>query len=114
MATPNYLNPFHVVTISFTINREVHLNLFLCTEGPRSRRYEHTAAWRLTVQFCDDDDDIIEVFSVFCILMEHRWNEIDKEKWKYSEKNLSQCHFVDQKSHMDHVSLPLTFARYRS
>jgi hypothetical protein len=29
--------------------------------------------------------------------MEHRWNEIDREQ-KYSEKNLSQCHFVHHKS----------------
>jgi hypothetical protein len=27
-------------------------------------------------------------------LMEHLWNEIDRGKPKYSEKNLSQCHFV--------------------
>jgi hypothetical protein len=33
--------------------------------------------------------------------MEHRWNEIDRGKPKYSEKNLSQCHFVYHKSHMD-------------
>jgi hypothetical protein len=34
-------------------------------------------------------------------LMEHRWNESDRENPKYSEKNLSQCHFVYHKSHMD-------------
>jgi hypothetical protein len=29
------------------------------------------------------------------------WNIIDREKAKNSEKNLSQCHFVHQKCHID-------------
>jgi hypothetical protein len=33
--------------------------------------------------------------------MEHRWNEIDRVKPKYSGKNVSQCHIVHHKSHMD-------------
>jgi hypothetical protein len=40
-------------------------------------------------------------FFCFFILMEHRWNEIERGKPKYSEKNLSQCQFVYHKSHMD-------------
>ena len=40
------------------------------------------------------------LFSFFRV-MEHRWNEIDRAKPKYSGKNLSQCHFVHHKSHMD-------------
>jgi hypothetical protein len=33
--------------------------------------------------------------------MEHRWNEIDRGKPKYWGNNLSQCHFVHHKPHMD-------------
>jgi hypothetical protein len=29
------------------------------------------------------------------------WNDIDRVKPKILEKNLSQCHFVHKKSHMD-------------
>jgi hypothetical protein len=44
----------------------------------------------------------ISVFSPpFFRVMEHRWNEIDWGKPKYSGKNLSQCHFVHHKSLMD-------------
>jgi hypothetical protein len=39
------------------------------------------------------------VFSFYRV-MEHRWNEIDRDKPKYSEKNMSQCHFVH------HISNP--------
>jgi hypothetical protein len=37
---------------------------------------------------------------LFFLVMEHRWNEIDWGKPKYSGKNLSQRHFVRHKSHM--------------
>jgi hypothetical protein len=67
-------------------------------EGPRSRCYGHTAALMLIVQPCDVSDYFF--FSFFHV-MEHRWNEIDRGKPKYSEKNLSQCHFVHHKFHTD-------------
>jgi hypothetical protein len=34
-------------------------------------------------------------------LMDHQWNDIDRRKPKYSGKNLSQCHFVNHKFHMN-------------
>jgi hypothetical protein len=64
----------------------------VCGEGPRSRSYGRTAALRFIVQPCNEDDEKV---------MEHWCNEIDRGKPKYSGKNLSQCHFVHHKSHMD-------------
>jgi hypothetical protein len=34
-------------------------------------------------------------------VMEHQWIEIDRGKTDNSKKNLSQCHFVHHKPHMD-------------
>jgi hypothetical protein len=32
--------------------------------------------------------------------VEHWWNDIDKEKWKFPEKNLSHCYFAHHRSHV--------------
>jgi hypothetical protein len=39
------------------------------------------------------------------INMKHCWNDTDREKPMYSEKNLSQRHFIHNKSHMDWVGM---------
>jgi hypothetical protein len=76
-------------------------HFFFCGEGPRSRSYGLTAALRLIVQPCDEDEEKDDQFFLFFQVMEHRWNETDRGKPMHSEKNLSQFHFVHHKSHMD-------------
>jgi hypothetical protein len=41
---------------------------------------------------------IISVSFSFLRVMDHQWNETDRGKPKYLVKNVSQCHFVHQKS----------------
>jgi hypothetical protein len=57
--------------------------LFFSGEGPRSRRYGRTAAMRLIVQ---PYDGRWWLFFVLFLVMEHRWNEIDRGKPKNSGK----------------------------
>jgi hypothetical protein len=66
------------------------LLLFFFGERPRSRSYGRTAALRPIVQPCDEDEEKDDQFFSFFEVMEHRWNEIDMGKPKYSGKNLSQ------------------------
>jgi hypothetical protein len=67
----------------------------------RSRSYGRTAALRLLVQPRDEDEEKDDQFFSFFQVMEHRWNEIDRGEPKYSGKNMSQCHFVYHKPHMN-------------
>ena len=52
------------------------------------------------------------VFSSFFLVIEHWWNEIDRGKPKYSEKNLYQCNFVYHKSHMGWPGICFSFPFY--
>jgi hypothetical protein len=56
-----------------------------CGKGTRSRCYGRIAVLSLIVQPCDKDYYFFPLFRV----MEHRWNTTDREKPKYSGKNLS-------------------------
>jgi Zn-finger protein len=78
---------------------------FFGGEGPRSKSYAHTAALKIIVQHCDEDEEKDDQFFSFFQVMEHRWNEIDRGEPKYSVKNLSQCHFVHHKSHVDMIKI---------
>jgi hypothetical protein len=66
-------------------------------KGPKTDATDASQALRLFGQPYDEGDDIFDLFKV----LEHRWNEIDRGKPKYSGKTLSQWHFVHHKSHID-------------
>jgi hypothetical protein len=51
--------------------------IFFNGEGPRSRCYGRTTALRLFVQPYDEDE---QFFYQVLQVMEHQWNEIDREK----------------------------------
>jgi len=44
--------------------------------------------------------NMLRLFSVGGSMSEEHWWNTDRVKPKYSDKNLSQCHFVHHKAHM--------------
>jgi hypothetical protein len=56
------MHPLSVPQVSELNARSIFL---LSGEGPRSRRYGRTAAMRLLVQPCDEDDDNDDYFLSF-------------------------------------------------
>jgi hypothetical protein len=57
--------------------------------------------YKVTGMGVSPSTSVFRVSIVLFLVMEHWWDEIDRGKPKYSEKNLSQCHFVRHKSHTD-------------
>jgi hypothetical protein len=56
------------------------VSLFFFGEWPRSRCYGRTAALRLIVQHCDEDEEKDDRFFLFFQVTEHWWNEIDRKE----------------------------------
>jgi hypothetical protein len=65
--------------------------LLLLLQKGRLCLYGTAATNGLTVQVPDD----------IRVNTEQQWNDSDRGKLKNSEKNLSQCHFVHHKFHID-------------
>ena len=59
-------------------------------KGPAADATDAPQSWGLLY------NPVMKMISFFPLfeVMEHWWNEIDREKPKYSGKNLSQLHFV--------------------
>jgi len=43
---------------------------------------------------------------------DRRWNDTERWKLEYSEKNLSHCQFVDNKSNMEHLKQLHYYSRF--
>jgi hypothetical protein len=46
--------------------------------------------------------------------VEHWWNDTERGKPKYTEKNLSQCHFIHHKFHVDWPGIELDTPRQKA
>jgi hypothetical protein len=85
--TPHYAHfqPSMDITDDFWIKTQWGFSFppfFFFWEGPRNRCYGRTAALRLLVQPCAEDERWC--FFLFLQVMNHRWNEIGRWKPKYS------------------------------
>jgi hypothetical protein len=82
-------------TLPFISN--IKYAVLFVVKGPAADATDAPHPWGLLCNPYDEADSFFHFF----LVMQHRWNEIDRGKPKYSYKNLSQCHFIHHKSHMD-------------
>jgi hypothetical protein len=68
-------------------------------KGPQQKLRTHRSLKAYCASIVMKMKEKIIRFLIF-LVMEQRWDEIDKGKPTYLGKNLSQYHFVHQKSHM--------------
>jgi hypothetical protein len=64
------------------------MRLFFVRRVPQQILRTHRSLRRI-VQPCDEEDEKDDQFILFFQVMEHRWNEIDRGKPKYSGENRS-------------------------
>jgi hypothetical protein len=89
---------FSLILSHIKTSAEWKRQFFLHGEGSRSRCYGRTTALRLFVQPYDEDEQFfLPSFTSNGAPVEWNW----QGKTDKSEKNLSQCHFVHHKPHMD-------------
>jgi hypothetical protein len=67
------------ISVNPPSSEEIYKSFFFWGERPCSRSYGRTAALRLIVQPCDEDEEKDNQFFSFFQGMEHWCNEIDKE-----------------------------------
>jgi hypothetical protein len=79
------------------ISCPIHFCLGVWGKGMKDTAAEATDALQPWGLLCNPVMKIIKFFRV----VEHRWSELTSGKPKCSERNLCQCHFVNNKSHMD-------------
>jgi hypothetical protein len=108
------LRGIQVIKLLFILSSLLyHSSLIFFIEGPGSRCYGRTAASKA---YCATLWERWRWWGFFCvsILMEQRWNELDRGKPKYSEQDLSQCHFVHHKFHMDRPGIKPGLPRWEA
>jgi len=80
-----------------------------CTFLPKAPDFRKNAVWfdiLLTLAACPSDKSSMQMS------MCHRWKDNDSGRTHYMERNLSRCHSVHHKSHMDWPGIEIASLRW--